>query len=112
MAKIVEFIPNFSEGRDQSVVDAISADTSLVCIDRPNNPTGQTLTLAEVEQILARCEQLGVYCIVDEAYGDFIPREESAVTLGPKYKNIIIVRTFSKGFGLVCKIFFCEFLKH
>lgn len=82
------------------LVDAISADTSLVYIDRPNNPTGQTLTLAEVEQILARCEQLGVYCIVDEAYGDFIPREESAVTLGPKYKNIIIVRTFSKGFGL------------
>ncbi|MBQ2783121.1 MAG: histidinol-phosphate aminotransferase family protein, partial [Oscillospiraceae bacterium] len=82
------------------LVDAISADTSLVYIDRPNNPTGQTLTLSEVEQILARCEQLGVYCIVDEAYGDFIPREESAVTLGPKYKNIIIVRTFSKGFGL------------
>ena len=36
------------------LVDAISADTSLVYIDRPNNPTGQTLTLAEVEQILAR----------------------------------------------------------
>lgn len=82
------------------LVDAISADTSLVYIDRPNNPTGQTLPLEDIIRILDRCEQLGVYAIVDEAYGDFIPREESAVTLGPKYKNIIIVRTFSKGIGL------------
>ncbi len=82
------------------LVDAISADTSLVYIDRPNNPTGQTLPLADIARVLDKCEELGVYAIVDEAYGDFIPREESAVTLGPKYKNIIIVRTFSKGIGL------------
>lgn len=82
------------------LVDAISADTSLVYIDRPNNPTGQTLSLADISRVLDKCEELGVYAIVDEAYGDFLPREESAVTLGPKYKNIIIVRTFSKGFGL------------
>ena len=82
------------------LVDAISGDTSLVYIDRPNNPTGQTLSLADISRVLDRCEELGVYAIVDEAYGDFLPREESAVTLGPKYKNIIIVRTFSKGFGL------------
>ena len=82
------------------LVDAISADTSLVYIDRPNNPTGQTLSLADISWVLDKCEELGVYAIVDEAYGDFLPREESAVTLGPKYKNIIIVRTFSKGFGL------------
>lgn len=82
------------------LIDAISEDTSLVYIDRPNNPTGQTLPLADVCRILDKCEKLGVYAIVDEAYGDFLPREESAVTIGPKYKNIIIVRTFSKGFGL------------
>ncbi|MBQ3548360.1 MAG: histidinol-phosphate aminotransferase family protein [Oscillospiraceae bacterium] len=82
------------------LVDAISADTSLVYIDRPNNPTGQTLPLTDIARVLDKCEELGVYCIVDEAYGDFIPREESAVTLGPRYKNIIIVRTFSKGIGL------------
>lgn len=96
-------IPARQEGWRMEVsdlVDAISADTSLVYIDRPNNPTGQTLPLSDVERVLDRCEELGVYAIVDEAYGDFLPREESAVTLGPKYKNIIIVRTFSKGFGL------------
>lgn len=83
-----------------ALIDAISENTSLVYIDRPNNPTGQTLPLEDVCRVLDKCEKLGVYAIVDEAYGDFLPREESAVTIGPKYKNIIIVRTFSKGFGL------------
>lgn len=82
------------------LIDAISEKTSLVYIDRPNNPTGQTIPLDDVCRVLDKCEKLGVYAIVDEAYGDFLPREESAVTIGPKYKNLIIVRTFSKGFGL------------
>lgn len=47
------------------LVDAISADTSLVYIDRPNNPTGQTLSLADISRVLDKCEELGVYAIVD-----------------------------------------------
>ena len=69
-------------------------------IDNPNNPTGQVLSNEELGRILSRCEELSVYAIVDEAYADFIPREESAVMLGPKYNHMISVRTFSKGFGL------------
>ena len=42
----------------------------------------------------------GAFCVVDEAYGDFLPREESAMTLMDRYDNLIIIRTFSKGFGL------------
>lgn len=83
-----------------AMLAAINHDTALVYIDRPNNPTGQTLPIPEVCRVLDKCEQLGVYAIVDEAYGDFLPREESAVTIGSRYKNIIVVRTFSKGFGL------------
>lgn len=83
-----------------ALLAAITRETSLVYIDNPNNPTGQFLPLEDIDRVLAKCEKLGVYAIIDEAYGDFLPREESAVTIGPKYKNIIIVRTFSKGFGL------------
>jgi histidinol-phosphate aminotransferase len=84
----------------EAMLEAITKETSLVYIDNPNNPTGQFLSLSDIDRVLAKCEALGVYAIIDEAYGDFLPREESAVTLGPKYHNIIIVRTFSKGFGL------------
>jgi len=38
--------------------------------------------------------------IIDEAYGDFIGKEKSAVNLIDKYANLIVVRSFSKGLGL------------
>ena len=90
---------NFKEDVDR-LISAITKDTSFVYIDNPNNPTGQVLSNEELGCILSRCEELSVYAIVDEAYADFIPREESAVMLGPKYNHMISVRTFSKGFGL------------
>lgn len=90
---------NYRENVDR-MVDAITENTSLVYIDNPNNPTGQSLSLEEMSKVLEKCEKLGVYCLIDEAYADFLPREESAVTLGPDYTCMISVRTFSKGFGL------------
>ncbi len=90
---------NFKENVDE-LLARITEQTSLVYIDNPNNPTGQTLTLDELRRILEKCEALGIYCIIDEAYADFIPVEESAVNLGPEFKCMISVRTFSKGWGL------------
>ena len=90
---------NFKEDVDR-LIAAIDSNTSFVYIDNPNNPTGQFLSNAELERIVSKCEELKVYAIIDEAYADFIPREESAVMLGPKYNHMISVRTFSKGFGL------------
>lgn len=90
---------NFRENVDE-LIGRITERTTLVYIDNPNNPTGQTLTLDEMRRVLEKCEALGVYCIIDEAYADFIPVEESAVNLGPEFKCMISVRTFSKGWGL------------
>ncbi len=45
-------------------------------------------------------QELGVYCVIDEAYADFLPVEESAANLRPEFKCMISVRTFSKGWGL------------
>ncbi|MEG1683739.1 MAG: aminotransferase class I/II-fold pyridoxal phosphate-dependent enzyme, partial [Oscillospiraceae bacterium] len=75
------------------------ADTALVYVDNPNNPTGQTMPLAELERIVARARALDVYVLVDEAYGDFIPPEESILSRWG-YDKLLVTRTFSKGFGL------------
>ncbi len=82
------------------LIDRISYDTGLVYIDSPNNPTGQSFAAGEIERVLGKCESSGVYCIVDEAYGDFLPAEESAISLCKKYECAVFVRTLSKGFGL------------
>ncbi len=78
----------------------ISEDYSLVYIDNPNNPTGQVISLGQIEEIIKQAGKKGVVVIIDEAYGDYIGKENSAVNLIDKYTNLIVVRSFSKGLGL------------
>ncbi|MEG0292150.1 MAG: aminotransferase class I/II-fold pyridoxal phosphate-dependent enzyme [Anaerovoracaceae bacterium] len=84
----------------KEIYDAITPDLSIVYLDNPNNPTGQVIPLKEIEEIIIKAGSLGVCVIVDEAYGDFITKAESATTLLEKYENLIVLRTLSKGFGL------------
>ena len=62
----------------------------------PNNPTGNSISREKISKI---CEKFSGMVVVDEAYADFCP-EKSAVNLLEKYENLVIVKTFSKAFGL------------
>ena len=84
----------------EDVLDALNDSHRLVYLDNPNNPTGQVIPLAEIEKILKAAAKLGAAVIVDEAYGDYMPKENSATSLCDAYDNLIVVKTFSKGFGL------------
>lgn len=84
----------------EDLISAMSEDTALVYVDRPNNPTGQVMSLADVEKILLAARRIGCYVLVDEAYASFLPREESAMVLRGRYPELLVLRTFSKGFGL------------
>ena len=45
-------------------------------------------------------EKLYNFIYIDKAYGEFMPKRNSAVRLCEKYPNLVVVRTLSKGFGL------------
>jgi len=85
--------PNFRLMPDAII--AAGRDANLVILASPNNPTGTYLTVPQI-QILAR--SLRGYLAVDEAYFEF-----SGMTCLPlieKYERLMVVRTFSKAFGL------------
>ena len=73
---------------------------NFIYIDNPNNPTGQCIDIEEIETLVAKALKKSVMVIIDEAYGDFMPKGNSAVQLFSKYPNLIVVRTLSKGYGL------------
>ena len=84
----------------EDLIAALSAKTAFVYVDRPNNPTGQTMPLKDVAALADASRKVGAWLLVDEAFGDFIPQDESALTLMKDYDNLFVLRTFSKGFGL------------
>ncbi|MFX1521033.1 MAG: histidinol-phosphate transaminase [Promethearchaeota archaeon] len=76
----------------------ISPETKLLFVCSPNNPTGNATPKRDIEELLN--EEIVV--MVDEAYGEFAKEsgEESALVLLRDYDNLIVVKTFSKAFGM------------
>ncbi|MFH1227795.1 MAG: histidinol-phosphate transaminase [Planctomycetota bacterium] len=72
-----------------------SKGARLVILASPNNPTGTVLGIEEIKDIARRIK--GTF-VVDEAYFEF--HKKTALKLLEKTDNLMIIRTFSKAFGL------------
>lgn len=80
---------------------AITDRTRVIFLCTPNNPTGTVLHTDEVVEFLARVPQ-NVVVVMDEAYYHF-NRDDAAVdglTLLEDHPNVVVLRTFSKAYGL------------
>jgi len=79
----------------------ITAATQLVIVCNPNNPTGTHLPAAEIGAFLERVPKHAIV-ILDEAYVDFQTNDdpEDSVDLRKSFPNLVLLRTFSKNFGL------------
>ena len=78
---------------------ALRADTKLIVLCSPNNPTGNLVARQDVEALL----DTGRIVVVDEAYIEFAGEDalaESPIALVPRYENLVVLRTFSKWAGL------------
>ena len=69
-------------------------------IDNPNNPTGHFYMPDEIESIIEIAMNNDAAVIIDEAFGDYLADEYSAIQFTSRYPNIIVVRSMSKFFGL------------
>ena len=78
----------------------MSEDDDLFIVENPNNPTGQIIPIDDIKAIADRAQSLGKIWVVDEAYGEYMAFSNSAVNLIPEYPNVIVTRTFSKGWGM------------
>ncbi|MDP9187630.1 MAG: histidinol-phosphate transaminase [Actinomycetota bacterium] len=79
----------------------VTAATQIVIVCNPNNPTGTHLPAAEIAAFLDLVPD-HVTVILDEAYIEFqtVEDPDSTIDLMPDYPNLILLRTFSKAYGL------------
>ncbi len=95
-------VPARAWGHDlAAMAQAIDAETRVVFIANPNNPTGTLLAPAEIEAFL-RAVPPHVAVVIDEAYNEYLPqaaRYDSVAWLA-RHRNLIVTRTFSKAYGL------------
>lgn len=78
------------------IINAITDKTKVIVVANPNNPTGNFMD----EKEFVRIAETGVPFIIDEAYVEFAGLEKSMVKLIKQYKNVMILRTLSKAYGL------------
>ncbi|PKH79306.1 histidinol-phosphate transaminase [Psychrobacter sp. 4Bb] len=80
----------------QAVQD--NPNTKIVFIANPNNPTGTQLEQKELYQFVASVPS-SVLVVLDEAYIEYSPESNNRALLD-EFDNVIVVRTFSKAYGL------------
>ena len=73
----------------------VARQTKVVFIARPNNPDGNVVS----EKFIERLVSLPVLVIIDEAYIEFSDFQSLSKWV-PRYENLVVLRTFSKAYGL------------
>jgi histidinol-phosphate aminotransferase len=85
----------------EAILRAVTPKTGVIYIANPNNPTGTAFGTAELEDFIARVPD-GVLVVLDEAYVHFAPSldRRKSEEIYRRRKNVLILRTFSKVYGL------------
>lgn len=85
---------NFDFSADK-LLDACNIYTKIIWLCSPNNPTGNSLNLQEIEKLLTSFDGI---VVLDEAYIDFSERESFTSYLA-HYPNLVILQTMSKAWA-------------
>ncbi len=78
------------------ILSTVDKNTKLVLLCSPNNPTGNSFSVAHIETLLTNFQGL---LVIDEAYIDFAG-QKSWLNKLQQFPNLIVTRTFSKAYGM------------
>ncbi|MGE5329168.1 MAG: histidinol-phosphate transaminase [Deltaproteobacteria bacterium] len=89
-----------NEGYEYNVANFIKTvkneKPKIAFICTPNSPTGNIMSVEDIKNVVQACPEALI--IVDEAYGEFT--NQTAVPLINEFDNLIVLKTFSKAFGI------------
>jgi histidinol-phosphate aminotransferase len=86
-----------------NLAKSITSKHRIIFIPNPNNPTGKYITHDELVFLMEESKKFpNLLVVVDEAYTEYVRAKDfpRSIELFNKYKNLIILRTFAKAYGL------------
>jgi histidinol-phosphate aminotransferase len=96
-------VPVDAEGRHDlaAMASAVTDRTRVVIVCSPNNPTSTVVTATEFAAFMAAVPETALV-VLDEAYAEFVtdPDAVDGSALIGRYPNLVLLRTFSKAYGL------------
>ncbi len=95
-------VPARQYGADlAAMAKAVSADTRIVFLANPNNPTGTFLAPREIEEFLVQIPR-NVLVVLDEAYTEYLMPQQQGDSMAwvKRFPNLMVSRTLSKAYGL------------
>ncbi|MDR3611721.1 MAG: histidinol-phosphate transaminase [Ignavibacteriaceae bacterium] len=81
----------------ETVINNWNNSIKIIFLCSPNNPTGNLLNKESIRTLLQKINSI---IVVDEAYIDFAGEENSCIGLLNEFPNLVLLRTFSKAWGL------------
>lgn len=103
MGAIVKKVPLKNLAYDmEGFKKAVNANTKIVWLCNPNNPTGTIFSEKELEELMEAVPS-STLVVYDEAYREFASHPEypkDSLKFQKKYKNMLLLRTLSKAYGL------------
>jgi threonine-phosphate decarboxylase len=84
----------------EAAIKCLRDGADAIFIGRPNSPTGTILTMDEAAEIAAECERRNSWCVLDEAFIDFVRDGRSSVAFAEKNRKCIVLRSLTKIFAL------------
>lgn len=82
-----------------AMIKAVTPQTAVVFIASPNNPTGLAIPQDKIKRLLRHLPETTLLAL-DEAYLEYHPENENTIDWLASFPNLVLLRTFSKAYGL------------
>ncbi len=84
----------------EGILDALRDGAGLLFLANPNNPIGNMLDAGTLRTLLGFCRRKGIVVALDESFLAFCAGGQSMVGELGQYRNLIVVRSFTKSFAM------------
>lgn len=84
---------------DETILEFLTEKMDMLFLCSPMNPTGRTISSELLEQILKKCEKLGIFVVLDECFCEFLENPDAAgenIYRMKAYSNLFLLRAFTK----------------